>query len=78
MENLVQLDEERWQASENINHMQLLKKENWDDKRKLKSICEGDLICGCLKQLESREVNLSYLGRVLILLSQPYFGQVWG
>ncbi len=28
MEDLVQLDEERWCGNENINHIQLLKKEN--------------------------------------------------
>jgi hypothetical protein len=44
MEDLVRLDEEHWRADENINHIQLFRKENWDDKGKLKSIYEGDLI----------------------------------
>jgi hypothetical protein len=44
MENLVKLGEERWHANENINHIQLFGKENWDEKRTLKSICEGDLV----------------------------------
>jgi hypothetical protein len=44
MENLAQLDEECWCVDENINYIQLLRKENWHDKGKLKSICEGDLV----------------------------------
>ncbi len=28
MENLIRLDEKHWRASENINHIQLLQKEN--------------------------------------------------
>jgi len=38
------LDEERWCVGENINHIQLLKKENWDEKGKFKSMYEGDLV----------------------------------
>jgi len=38
------LDEERWYVGENINHIQLFKKENWDEKRKLKNMYEGDLV----------------------------------
>jgi len=38
------LDEENWYVGENINHIQLFKKENWDEKGKLKSMYEGDLV----------------------------------
>ncbi len=38
------MDEECWHVNENINHILLFKKENWDDKGKLKSIYEGDLV----------------------------------
>ncbi len=38
------MDEERWYVGENINHIQLFKKENWDEKGKLKSMYEGDLV----------------------------------
>jgi len=38
------LDEKHWYASDNINHIQLIPKENWDEKGKLKNICEGDLV----------------------------------
>jgi hypothetical protein len=44
MEDLIRLDEECWCVGENINHIQLLQKENWDEKRKLKNIYDGDLI----------------------------------
>jgi hypothetical protein len=42
MDDLVQCDEEHWQIKENINHIQLLKKYQWDDKSKLRSF-EGGL-----------------------------------
>jgi hypothetical protein len=44
MEDLIRLDEEHWRVGENINHIKLLRKEDWDEKRKLKNICEGDLV----------------------------------
>ncbi len=40
MEDLIRLDEECWHVDENINHIHLLQKENWDEKGKLKNICE--------------------------------------
>ncbi len=43
-EDLIRLHEEHWHASENINHIQLLRKENWDEKRKFKNIYEDDLV----------------------------------
>ncbi len=36
MEDLFKLDKIRWQAGENINHIQLLRKENRDEKGKIK------------------------------------------
>jgi hypothetical protein len=44
MEDPIQLDEKHWRVGDNINHIQLLQKENWDEKGKFKNICEGDLI----------------------------------
>ncbi len=44
MEDWIQLDEECWCVSENINHMQFPRKENWDRKGKIKSFDEGDLM----------------------------------
>jgi hypothetical protein len=44
MEHLIRLDEEHWCVGENINHIQLLQKENWNEKGKFKNICEGDLV----------------------------------
>jgi hypothetical protein len=38
MEDLIQFDEECWCVGENINHMQFLRKENWDGKGKIKSL----------------------------------------
>jgi hypothetical protein len=64
MEDLIQLDEERWCVGENINHMQFLKKENWFGKGKIKSFDEGDLVYGCPKLLKQNRVNLDYHGRV--------------
>jgi hypothetical protein len=79
MEDLVRLDEEHWRVDENINHIQLFRKENWDDKGKLKSICEGDLIYGCPKQLKSKEVNLNYLwkGVYKVHTSQTSWVMFW-
>jgi len=39
IEDLIQLDEDCWH-DENINHIHLLRKENWDEKGKLKNIYE--------------------------------------
>jgi hypothetical protein len=64
MEDLVQLDEERWCAGENINHIQLLRKENLDAKRKLINICEGDLTLWVPKTTKIK--GGKYLGRVPI------------
>jgi hypothetical protein len=47
MKDLFRLDETCWQAEKNINHIQLLRKEQKDDKGKIKSSKEGDY--GCLK-----------------------------
>jgi len=44
MEDFIQLDEEHWCVGENINHIQLLWKENWDEKGELQNICEGDFV----------------------------------
>jgi hypothetical protein len=44
MEDLIRLDEIRWQAEENINHIQLLRKEQNDEKGKMKSFKEGELV----------------------------------
>jgi hypothetical protein len=40
MEDLFKLDETHWQANENITHIQLLCKEQRDEKRKMKSFKE--------------------------------------
>ncbi len=32
MEDFIRLDEKHWCVGENINHIQLLRKENWDEK----------------------------------------------
>jgi len=47
MEDLFRLDETCWQVEENINHIQLLHKEQRDEKGKIKSSKEGNY--GCLK-----------------------------
>jgi hypothetical protein len=38
MGNLIKLDEDRWQAKENIHHIQQLRKEWHDNKGKMKSL----------------------------------------
>ncbi len=42
IEDLFRLDEIHWKASENINHIQLLHKEQKDEKVKMKSFMEGN------------------------------------
>jgi hypothetical protein len=49
------LDKERWHVGENINHIQLLQKENWNEKRKFKNICDGDLILWMPKSIKIKE-----------------------
>jgi hypothetical protein len=34
MEHLIRLDDEHWCVGENINHIQLLQKENWNETQK--------------------------------------------
>jgi hypothetical protein len=59
MEHLIRLDEEHWCVGENINHIQLLQKENWNEKGKLKNICEGDLV---LWMPKSTKIKLPWKG----------------
>jgi hypothetical protein len=44
MEDLFRLDETHWQTKGNINHIQLLHKEQRDEKGKMKSFLEGELV----------------------------------
>jgi hypothetical protein len=44
MGNLIKLDENRWQAKENINHIQQLRKEQHDNKGKMKSSHEEEWV----------------------------------
>ncbi len=44
MEDFWRFDENRWQAGKNINHVQLLHKEQQDDKRKIESFENGELV----------------------------------
>ncbi len=44
MEHLFRLDETCWQVKENINHIQLLSKTQKDEKGKIKSFKEGELV----------------------------------
>jgi hypothetical protein len=56
MEDLIQLDEECWRVGENINHIHLLRKENWDEKGKLKNIYESDLVLLMPKSIKIKKV----------------------
>jgi hypothetical protein len=49
MEDLFRLDKTHWQAKENINHIQLLHKEQRDEKGKIKSFKEGKLVLWMFK-----------------------------
>jgi hypothetical protein len=60
------LDGTCWQARENINHIQLLHKEQKDEKGKMKSFKEGKLVLWMLKTTKKRLVNLHYLGRAFL------------
>ncbi len=44
MEDLIKLDEIHWQVRENINRIQLLCKEQRDEKGKMKFFKEGKLV----------------------------------
>ncbi len=44
MEELVKLDENCWHAGENMNHIQLLREYQQDDKGKMKSFKERELV----------------------------------
>jgi hypothetical protein len=60
------LDEEHWYVGANINHISYLRRKIGMKKGNSKVCMKVIWFYGCLKQLKSREVNLSYLGRVLI------------
>jgi hypothetical protein len=49
MAELVKLDENYWHVRENMNHIQLLQKYQQDDKSKMKSFKEGELVLRMLK-----------------------------
>jgi hypothetical protein len=66
MEDFIWLDEERWCVGENINHIQLLRKKTWDEKEKLKNICEGDLVLWMPKSIKIKG------GKFKIPLKGPY------
>jgi hypothetical protein len=63
MEDLIKLDEDEWQAKENTNHIQLLHKDQWDDKYKMKSFQEGELVLWMPKATKIKVVNLDCHGR---------------
>ncbi len=52
MEHLFKLGETCWQAGENINHIQLLRKKQRDEKGKIKSFKEGKLVLWMQKVLK--------------------------
>lgn len=54
MGNLIKLDEDRWQAKENINHIQQLRKEEHDNKGKMKSFNEGEWVLWMHKAMKIR------------------------
>jgi hypothetical protein len=49
MEDLFRLDEICWQTKDNSNHIQLLRKELRDEKRKMKRFKEGELVLWMFK-----------------------------
>jgi len=54
MGNLIKLDENRWQAKENINHIQQLWKEQHDNKGKMKSFHEGEWVLWMPKAMKNK------------------------
>jgi hypothetical protein len=79
MEDLVQLDEKCWCVYENINHIHLLRKENWDDTGKFKSICEGDLVLWMLKttKIKGGKFKLPWKGPYKVHTSQTSWVMIW-
>jgi hypothetical protein len=66
MDDLVHLDEEHWQVRENMNHIELIKKYQRDDKNKTKSFEESKLVLWLPKATKIKGRSLSYHGKVHI------------
>jgi hypothetical protein len=64
MEKLVKLDENHWHAGENMNHIQVLWKYQQDDKGKMKSLKEGELVLWMLQatNIKGRKFRLLWKG----------------
>jgi hypothetical protein len=64
MEELIKLDENRWHARENMNHIQLLQKYQQDDTGKMKFFKEGELVLWMLKsmKIKGKKFNLPWKG----------------
>lgn len=54
MGNLIKLDEDCWQAKENIKHIQQLQKEHHDNKGKMKSFNEEKWVLWMFKAMKIR------------------------
>jgi len=77
MEDLFKLDETHWQARKIIDHIQLLRKEQRDEKGRMTSFKEGELILWMPKVTKLREVNLHYLGKVLLKYKRCLITTLW-
>lgn len=64
MEDLFRLDKTRWQTGENIDHIQLFRKKQRDEKRRMKSFKEGKLILWMPKitKIKGGKITLSWKG----------------
>jgi len=66
MEELVKLHENCWHARENMNHIKLLRKFQQDDKGKMKSFKEGELVLWMPKAMKIKGGKFRLLWKVLI------------
>ncbi len=66
MEELVKLHENCWHARENMNHIKLLRKYQQDDKGKMKSFKEGELVLWMPKAMKIKG------GKFRLLWKGPY------
>jgi len=77
MEDLIQLDEESWCVGENINHMQFLRKENWDGKGKIESFDEGDLVLWMPKTIEIKGGKFRLLWKGQYKVHKTFNNNIW-
>jgi hypothetical protein len=76
MEDLFRLDETFWQVGENINHIQLMCREQMDEKRRIKKF-KRELVLWMLKTTKIKGGKLHYLGKVLLKYKKCLITTQW-